>query len=230
MSSKVIPCGKRVFTHTHALSELSCLFEFSRTRKNICANWNLNSLLYLCLVLRCSLIVLSVDYTCMFWHWLEKIWSLSNFHQFFFLVFQCGVSGRSLLASGRVEFSNSDGALFGVRTDGVLSSEQDLFHVRTWAITFGRTGNLIRPDARNHFVHFRGSTRPDGDPTEVINSPDRRSLSTIPHKIPSFDILWVTDFGAFWSDLIPIFLCVHSHSIPGIFLVSFLFSSSISNC
>jgi hypothetical protein len=30
-----------------------------------------------------------------------------------------------------VEFSSSDGALFGVRTDGVLSSGQDLFHVRT---------------------------------------------------------------------------------------------------
>jgi hypothetical protein len=36
------------------------------------ADWNLNSPLYLCLVLRCSLIVLSVDYTCVFWNWLEK--------------------------------------------------------------------------------------------------------------------------------------------------------------
>jgi hypothetical protein len=41
--------GGSVFTHTHALHELSCLFEFSMIRKIICANWNLNSHLYLCL-------------------------------------------------------------------------------------------------------------------------------------------------------------------------------------
>jgi hypothetical protein len=39
-----------VFTHTHALHELSYLFEFSIFRKTICAKWNLNSHLYLCLV------------------------------------------------------------------------------------------------------------------------------------------------------------------------------------
>jgi len=33
------PLGSQFWqTHTHALSELSCLFEFSMTRKNICAN------------------------------------------------------------------------------------------------------------------------------------------------------------------------------------------------
>jgi hypothetical protein len=34
---KVIPCGKRVFTHTRALSELSCVFEiFYDQEKYLC--------------------------------------------------------------------------------------------------------------------------------------------------------------------------------------------------
>jgi len=90
-----------------------------------------------------------------------------------FLVFQCGASGRSLLASGRVEFSSSDGSRFGVRTDGVLKSAQNLFHERTWAVILFRTGNLIRPNVRNRFAPFRGRAR-----TDVIKTPSGR----VPHK------------------------------------------------
>jgi hypothetical protein len=83
-----------------------------------------------------------------------------------FLVFQCG-------ASGPVEFSSSDSSRFGVRTDGILKSERNLKHVRTWAVILVRTGNLIRPDVRNRFAPFRGSARPD-----VIKTPSGR----VPHR------------------------------------------------
>ena len=48
---EVIPCGKRVFTHTHALLELNCLSAFSIftiKEKLFVLIENLNSLLYLC--------------------------------------------------------------------------------------------------------------------------------------------------------------------------------------
>jgi hypothetical protein len=61
-------------------------------QENVCADWTLNSLLYLYLVLRCFLIVLSVDYTCVFWNWLWKNYFSANFPQV--SDFQCEVFGR----------------------------------------------------------------------------------------------------------------------------------------
>jgi hypothetical protein len=108
-------------------------------------------------------------------HVLTLTWENLIFVKFssFFLVFQCRVSGRSLLASGWVEFNSSDGARFGVRTDGVLQSGRNLFHVRTWAVILGRTDNLIRPDVRNRFAPFQGNALLD-----VIKIPSGR----VPHR------------------------------------------------
>jgi hypothetical protein len=146
-------------------------------------------------------------------------------------VFQCGASGRSLLASRRVEFNSSDDSHFGVRTDGVLESERNLFHVRTRAVILLRTGNLIRPDVRNRFAPFRGSARPNVIKTLSGRVPHkgyklpRSSLSpSIPHKIFSLAPCEYIVFS-FWSDLI---FCVHSYSHSRyLFFISF---SSFYNC
>jgi len=71
-----------VFTHTR-IAWVEVTSWILHVEELICANWFLNSLLYLYLVLRCSLIVLLVVYTCVFWNWLWKIWFLWFFSQFF---------------------------------------------------------------------------------------------------------------------------------------------------
>jgi hypothetical protein len=54
-------------------------------------------------------------------------------------------------------------------------------HVWTGAVIIVLTVSLYRPEGRDQSAPF-GSERPDGDPTEAINSPARRIL-TIPHSI-----------------------------------------------
>jgi hypothetical protein len=71
-----------------------------------------------------------------------------------FLVFQCGASGRSLLVSGRVGFSRSDGTCLesGPSWSLVVRTIRAVRQDRRW---------LHRPDARDLFAPFQGSKRPD---------------------------------------------------------------------
>lgn len=103
---------------------------------------------------------------------------------------------------------------FGVRTelepcrpdDTCLTSGRHLYIVRT------RATCLLLSEAAS--VRTSSIHRPDRDPTVALKCPNRRCHSSIPHKIPSFDTLWVFSwvFGVFSTCLL-----VHSHSIPGIF-------------
>jgi hypothetical protein len=158
-----------VFTHTHALHELSCLFEFYMIRKIICAIWNLNSHLYLCFIfyalwLSYQLIIHACSDTDL------RKFDLCKFSSVF-LVFQCGASGLSTLTSKRI--GGPDGTL-------LESGRGWSPHVRTgpdgvWtcAVIIVRTVSLYRSDARDQSAPFRGSERPD-----IINPPSRRG----PHK------------------------------------------------
>jgi hypothetical protein len=92
-------------------------------QENVCADWTLNSLLYLCLVLRCSLIVLSVDYTCVLWNWLWKNNFSANFPQV--LDFQCEVCGRTY------SYVQNESSL-AICWPSNCSSGQDLYRFKTW--------------------------------------------------------------------------------------------------
>jgi hypothetical protein len=146
----------------------------------MCADCTLNFLLYLCLVLRCSLIVLLVDYTCVFWNWLEKLIYV-NFSQF---------SDVSVWSVWTV--------LLGVRM-GMELSRPNRISLRTdtrgtkWLDNQDR-----RADARDLSAHFWGSTRPDGINTSSRRGPHRlykRPLVAVsppyPTKISLFGLLWV---------------------------------------
>jgi hypothetical protein len=97
----VIPCGLSLYTH--ALHELSCLFEiFYVQEKYLC--WSQLSFISLLSFEMLSVCVISGLYMLVLKLTWEKLISV-NFPQFFF--FQCEASGQSLLASGRVVFSLS---------------------------------------------------------------------------------------------------------------------------
>jgi hypothetical protein len=126
-----------------------------------------------------------------------------------------------------VPFLKSEWMAF-CRPDGIRStSGRELSSSGRHIILFVRTCITILLLSKAARVWTSSNHRPDGHPTEAINSPDHRSHSSIPHKIPSFDTLWVISwvFGVFSTCLL-----VHSHSRYFFFLVSFFFSSFISNC
>jgi hypothetical protein len=76
-----------------------------------------------------------------------------------FLVFQCGVSGRSTLTSGRNGGPDGSPLESGRRWSPHVQTGPD--GVRTRAVIIVRTVSLYRPDARNQSASFRGSERPD---------------------------------------------------------------------
>jgi len=205
MPSKVLPWGF-LSSYTHALHELSWLVEFCMFR-----NLFLNSLLYLCLVLRCSLIVLSVAYTCVFWNWPEKF-DLCEFFSVF-LMFQCGASKRSLLASKRIRGPNSTFLESGREWSPIVQTGPAC--VRTSTVTTGQTvSKTVQTCATCPHVPNAAHVRtkllhsPDGDPTEAIYTPESPLSPPHPTKSP----LWhfVSDcFWCFWSNFIPTcLLCI----------------------
>jgi hypothetical protein len=120
-----------------------------------------------------------------------------------FLVFQCGVSGRSTLTSRRT--GGPDGTLlesgrgwrphvqtYLMESGRALSSssERSLYIVQT------RATSLLLSEAAS--VRTSSIHRPDGDPTEAINSLAHRIL-TIPHSI---SLLAICEFLAFCIFLI----------------------------
>jgi hypothetical protein len=110
------------------------------------------------------------------------------------------VSGRSLLASGRVELSCPDSSNF-VWTRAAPNGRTVRILVRT------RTTCLLVPNV----VRFRTALihRPDGDPTGTIKGPGRR-ISSLPHQKVSFWHLvssFLRAFG-FISPLL-VFLCIN---------------------
>jgi hypothetical protein len=140
-----------------------------------------------------------------------------NFPQFF-LVFQCGASGRSTLTSGRT--SGPEGTLLESGRGWSPHVRTGPDGVRTRAVIIVRMVSLYRPDARNHSAPFWGSKRPD-----VINPPSERGphsgyknparrIPFIPHKIWTFGCLRVICLWVLW------FFAYSSH-ISGIFLVFF---------
>jgi hypothetical protein len=134
-------------------------------------------------------------------------------------MFQCGASGRSLLASGRI--SGPDGTLLesGREWSPIVQTEPAC--VRT------RATCLLVPNAAR--VRTRLMHRPDKDPTEAIYTPE----SPLSPPYPTKSHLWhfVSDcFWCFLSNFISTCLFVHSHPIPGIFLVSLFFILFILNC
>jgi len=125
-------------------------------------------------------------------------------------MFQCGESGRSLLASGRWSLV--------VRTGSG--------YVWTRAATNGRTVRINRSDAHDLSAWFRGSAHPDGDPTRAIYTPGSRILHPTPPKSPflAFCALFPVSFWIYIA-----FSCLFAHysHILGIFQ-SFSFSFQFS--
>lgn len=131
-----------------------------------------------------------------------------------FLVFQCGASGRSLLAFGRVEFS-------GLDVTFLESGPGRSFVVRMRL--------ALRPNALDQPAPFWGSARPDviKTPSEWglhrgYKSPLLAALSPYPTNL-TFCCLRVSFFLGFWI-VCPDPGCPFAYSshIPGIPLVLFL--------
>jgi len=96
-------------THTHAFHELSNLLKVSICRK-ICAYWILNYQLYLCIFLNFYLIVVSVNYTCVFLAIFRENYFSINFPPV--LDFQCEASGQTCSSiQMRVVLPNADMAV-----------------------------------------------------------------------------------------------------------------------
>jgi hypothetical protein len=186
MSWKVIPCGKRVSTHTRIpWVELPIWFLYNQEKL-------------------CVLIEISTSFHISVYFW-DALWlcyqlimhaysntDLRKFNlcKFFsaFLVFQCGASGRSTLTSGQT--GGPDG-------DGSHMSRQDLTEFgRALSSSSERSLYIVWTRATVLFLSEAASVRtssihcPDGDPTATIKCPDRRILF-IPHKIRFFGCLWV---------------------------------------
>jgi hypothetical protein len=199
--------------HTHALLELSCLFEFSMIKKIICAIWNLKlsflslfsfwDALWLCY----QLIIHACSDTD-----LRKI-DLCKIFLIFFCVFQCGASERSVLMSGRT--GSLDGTLLKSGREWSPHVRTGPDGVRTRAVIIVRTVSLYRPDARNQSTPLQGSERPD-----VINPLSGRGTHR-GYKFPCSPHSHYTPLNLTFGCLWPLFLCVfgflHFSHIPGIF-------------
>jgi hypothetical protein len=91
-----------------------------------------------------------------------------------FSVFQCGAFGRSILTSGRhsLEVRTGMEPTCPDRPDGVRTRAVIIVRTRATSLLLFEAASV-----RTSSIH-----RPDGDPTEAINSHARRIL-TLPHKI-----------------------------------------------
>jgi len=120
------------------------------------------------------------------------------------MLFDCVISGLYLHVSETYltkfdfcEFSSVFRCFNVERPDcSFLASGKDLIASgRTWPASGGRLRLIVWTRATSLLISEAARVRtvlihhPDGDPTEAINSPARRSLSTIPHKIPLFGSL-----------------------------------------
>lgn len=131
MSWKVLPCGKRVFTHTRiAWVELPIWFLYDQEK--------LFELIEISTFFYISVYFWEALWLC--YQLIMHAYSNTNLRKFdlckffsVFLVFQCGASGRYPLASGRVLLGSPDGIL---RKSG---------HVPCLVV---RTCLVVRPDSR----------------------------------------------------------------------------------
>jgi hypothetical protein len=150
----------------------------------------------------------------------------------FFLVFQCGASGRSLLAFGRVGSSRSDGSFleFGPSWSHVVRTIR--VFIRTSVGFIVRTTSLYRPDVRDLSTPSWGGERPD-----IITPPSRRGphsgykmprspVSFSPYPTKSTFWHFVSEwFWCFWSNFIIVFCAfsLHSRYFSSFFLFQFFF-------
>jgi hypothetical protein len=116
------------------------------------------------------------------------------------------------LESERMAFCSLDGICSTSGRELSSSGGRVILFVRTCVTVL-----LLSEAAR---VRTSSKHRPDGDPTEAINSPDRRSLSHTPQN-PFFSH-FVSNFLSLWSYL-HVSSCAFSFHFRYFFLVSFLF-------